>query len=200
MPTLNAESVLQHLCDRREAVGGAGSVRNHVVLRRVVGLVVHAEDDGVIGIGGGRGNDHFLHRAADVLARVGAFGEQAGGFDDDRRADGGPVELRRILDLENLEALAVDGDRVVRVGDLVRQIAEDRIVFQQMRQGLRIRDVVDGDNLDRRIAQRGAKNIAADAAKPVDPHFYGHAASEEQLWLCGPCAMSAAVQASQTNG
>ena len=46
-----------------------------MVLRRVVGLFVHSEDDGGVGIGGGRGNDDFLHRPANMLARVGAFGK-----------------------------------------------------------------------------------------------------------------------------
>src|SRR6202022_459822 len=42
---VDAESFLENLGDGREAVGGAGGVRNNVVLRRIVGLVIHAEDE-----------------------------------------------------------------------------------------------------------------------------------------------------------
>src|SRR5208282_2937182 len=106
----DAEGVVQDFGDGREAIRGAGSVRDHVMLRRVVGFVVHAEDEGVVWVGGGGGDDHFFHRAANVLARVGACGEEAGGFDDDGGADGGPVELGGILHAEDFDGLAVHGD------------------------------------------------------------------------------------------
>ena len=74
----DAESFEQHLGDRRQAIRGARRVRNHVVLRRVVGLlIVHAQHQRVVGIGGRRRDDHFLHRAAHVLARIGPGSKQA---------------------------------------------------------------------------------------------------------------------------
>ncbi len=147
------------------------------MLRGIVRLVIHAENECGVGIGGGRRNDDFLHGAADVLARVGPCREQARGFDHDRRADRSPVELRGVLDAENLEALAINGDRVVRVGHLIGKIAEDRIVFQQMRERLRIRDVVDGYDFDRGIAKRRAKDVAADASETVNSDFHCHMSS-----------------------
>src|SRR5271168_2737900 len=173
----DSECVLQDFCNRREAVRGAGSVRDHVMLCRIVRFVVHAEDDGGVGIGGRSGNNDFLDGSAYVLARVGAFGEEAGGLDDDLRPYRGPIELSRILDAKYLEALAVNGDGVVRVGNFMGEIAEDRIVFQEMCERLRIGDVIYRHNLDCRVAERGAKYIAANAAKPVDTHFDGHASS-----------------------
>jgi hypothetical protein len=57
------------------------------------------------------------------------------------------------------------------MGDAIRQIAEDRIVFQQMRERLGIRDVVDGNDFDRGIAKRGAQDVATDASEAIDSHF-----------------------------
>ena len=172
-----AEGILNHFCYGREAVGGARGVGNDVVLRGIVDFVVHAEDDGEIRIGGGRGNDYFLHRATHVLAGFFAFGENAGGFDDDFGTDRGPIEFGGILHFENAEGFPVHGDGVVTGGDVVRQIAENGIVFQQMRERLGIGDVVHRDDLNRGIAERRAINIAADPAEPVDTHFYWHASS-----------------------
>src|SRR5258707_11679450 len=81
---------LEHLGDGREAVGGAGSVGNDVVLCRIVGLVVHAEDESRIGAIGGGGGDDFFYGRAGMLLGIGAFGEGAGRFDNDIGAGGGP--------------------------------------------------------------------------------------------------------------
>src|ERR1035441_9187441 len=88
-----------------------------------------------------------------------------------------PSRAQRGLRSENFEAFPIDGDRIFREGDVIREIAQDRIVFQQMRERLRIRDVVDRDNLDRGIAEHGAKDIFSDASKSVDAYFHGHASS-----------------------
>ena len=58
--------------------------------------------------------------------------------------------------------------------DVVMQIAQHRIVFQQMCQRLCIGNIVDPDEVDVLVAQRGAKNIAADAAKSIDAYFDCH--------------------------
>ena len=112
---------------------------------------------------------------------VGALGEQAGGLHHDLRADRSPVDFGGIFHLEHFEALAVHGDGIVGVRHLVGQVAEDGIVFQQIREGLRVGDVVDRDDFDRRIAQRGAHDIPSDAAKSVDSYFDWHASSEMDL-------------------
>ena len=58
---VDAEGFLENFGDGREAVGGAGSVGNDVVGRRIVGLVVDAENERGVGTIGGRG-DAFLRR------------------------------------------------------------------------------------------------------------------------------------------
>src|SRR4029077_780009 len=68
--------------DGCEAVCGAGSVRNDVVLRWIVGFVVDAEDEGGVRAVGGRRDNDFFHRCAKMLLGVGALGEKTSGFDD----------------------------------------------------------------------------------------------------------------------
>ena len=67
-------------------------------------FVVDAQDDGDVLVLGGRGDDDLLHGAAHVLRGIFGFGEFAGGFDDDLRAERIPVELGGILDGENFDA------------------------------------------------------------------------------------------------
>ena len=51
---------MQHFDYRRQAVGGAGGVGDDVVLRGVVFVLVHAEDDGEILVGCRRGDDDLF--------------------------------------------------------------------------------------------------------------------------------------------
>ena len=74
----------------------------------------------------------------------------------------------------DLDLLAVDGDEVVAGGDLVLQVAQDRVVLEQVSQRCRAGQVVDGDKFDFGIAKRGAQNVAANAAEAVDANLNCH--------------------------
>ncbi len=127
---------------------------------------------------GRRGYDYFFHGRAEMLLGVNTLGEEDGGFDDDIRADRSPIDFGGILGLENLEALAFDGDGVIGMRHLVGQIAEDGVVLQKMRESFRVGDVVDGDELDVLVVKRGAHNVATDAAEAVDANLNGHSSSD----------------------
>src|SRR5206468_1364974 len=96
-----------------------------------------------------------------------------------------PVNRRRVLHFENLECLAVHGNRIFRMRNRVRQIPQNRVVLQKMREGLRVRDVVDRHKLNILVVQRGSDDIPADAAEAVDCYLDGHAASGEGLFPGG---------------
>ena len=113
-----------------------------------------------------------------MLFGVGALGEQAGGFDDDIGADRSPVDFAGVFGLENFEALAFDADGVFGVGNFVGQVAENGVVLQQVREGLGVGDVVDGHKLNVFVVQRGAHDVASDAAKAVDSYLDGHSSSD----------------------
>src|SRR5262249_16241129 len=120
------------------------------------------------------GDDDLLHRAAQVGLSLLTLGEQAGGLHDDVGADTGPIELRRILYLENLDGPAVHRNGVIGMRDLERQIAQDRVVFQQVRQRLGVGDVVYRDELDVLIVYRRPDDVPADASESIDPNLDGH--------------------------
>ena len=157
---LDGEGVVEHLDDGGQAVGGAGGVREDVVLGGVVFLLVDAEDEGEVFVGGGCGDDDFLYgrstaagAAAEVGFGLGGVGEEAGGFDDDFGADGGPVELGGVALGEDLDLLAVDGDGISVGGDVILEVAEDGVVLEEVGEGGGGGEVVDGDELDLGIAR-----------------------------------------------
>jgi hypothetical protein len=75
----------------------------------------------------------------------------------------------------------------------MREIAEDGIVLEQVREGLGVGYVVDGDELDVLVVERGAHNVPSDAAEAVDADLDGHSSSEAIDYLrpgqngIGPC-------------
>ena len=84
-------------------------------LAGVVLVFVDAENQGDVFVGGRSGDDDLLHGRAEVSLGLGGIGEEAGGFDDDLRADGSPVQLGGVALGEDLDLLAVDGDEVLRL-------------------------------------------------------------------------------------
>src|SRR5258708_1916837 len=96
------------------------------------------------------------------------------GFDNDICADRSPIDFGGIFYLEHPEALAFHSDGVIRMRHLVREIAKNGVVLQKVRESLRVRDVVDGDELNVLIVERGAHDVAADAAEAVDAYLDGH--------------------------
>src|SRR5207248_5169992 len=171
---IDAESVLKNFGDGREAIRGAGGVGNDVMLRGVVALVVDPKNEGGVGAVRGRRDNDLFHGGAEMLLRVRAFGKEAGGLHDDFRADGSPIEFGGILDAEHREATTVYRDAVVGMSHFVRQIAEHRIVFQQVRECFSVGDVVDGNELNILVVDGGAQDVATDAAEAVNANFDGH--------------------------
>src|ERR1700687_663219 len=63
------------------------------------------------------------------------------------------------------------------MGHLMRQITENGIVLEQVRQRLRVGYIVNRHNLDILVTERRAIDIAADTAESVDAYFNGHDSS-----------------------
>ena len=141
---------------------------------RIVLVLIDAQHDGEVLIGGRSRDDDLLDGRAQVRLGFASVGEVAGGFDDNLRAHLGPGQLGRIALGEDLDLLSVDGDVVRARGNLVLQVAKDRIVLEQVGQRRRTGQVVDGDKINLGIAQRGAQNIASNAAEAVDTDLNCH--------------------------
>ena len=58
--------------------------------------------------------------------------------------------------------------------DVRLQVAQNRVVLEQVGERLRVGQVVDGDNIDRVVIHRRAHDVPANPAEPVDPYFDGH--------------------------
>ena len=143
---------MNNLCHRREAVGRARRVRDDVVFGRIVFVLVDAEHDCYVFILRRRGDDHFPDGATQVLARVFGFGEKSGRLDHDLRAHRFPVDCRRISLREHAKLPALNLDAAFRGADLVMQIPEDGIVFEQVRERLCVRQIVYGHKVNIRVA------------------------------------------------
>ena len=94
-----------------------------MVLVEVVGVVVHAQHERHVGLGGRRGDDHLLRARVQVLGGVGALGEEAGRLDHDLGADVAPGQRRGIALGEHAQLLAVDDQAVVGGLDLAGERA-----------------------------------------------------------------------------
>ena len=168
---LDAERVVEHLGQRRQAVRGAGRVADDR-LRAVVEVVVHAHDDRDVVVGGGRGDDDLLGATGvDVLARVGGLGEEAGGLDDDVDAEVAPRQGARVALGEHLHRVAGDLDALAVGGDVLLEDAQDAVVLQQVGERLGAGQVVDRHDLDVLAAGRDRPpEVAADATESVDAY------------------------------
>ena len=132
---------------------------------------------------GRRRDDDFLGAGSDVLRRGVAIREEAGGLEHDVDAEVLPRQLRRIAQRQDLERVAVDRDRVVLGLDPGVQVAQDRVVFQQVRERCRAGQIVDGDEVDVLVAQRRAHDVAADSTEPVDTYTYCHRCPPDKRFI-----------------
>jgi hypothetical protein len=172
---LDADGVVQDLCDRREAVRGAGRVRNHDMVARQL-LMVDAIDDGQIdAVGGGR-NQHALGARRQMRRCALLRGEDAGAFERNIDAQFLMRQLGRVPNRRHLQILAVHDHTVARNLHLGGKAAMYRIVAQQMRIGLGWSQIVDGDDL--KVFAPGfddaTQHQAPNASETVDRDTNGH--------------------------
>jgi hypothetical protein len=109
-----------------------------------------------------------------VLFGVPAVGEAARGLDDDLGADRLPGDQRRVFLGEDDELVFADLDALLGRGNLLFEVAEDRVVLQQVRERLGVRDVVDGHEVYVGVAHARAEHVAPDAPEPINSNFYRH--------------------------
>jgi hypothetical protein len=90
---------MDNLGERREAVRGAGGVRNQVMRLGIVGVLVHTDHEGRVRVLGRRRDQDLLGAGGDVLARARLVQEQAGAFqcDVDLEVQEAPPVLARAI-------------------------------------------------------------------------------------------------------
>src|ERR1019366_9499775 len=153
---------------------GATGVGDDVVLGGVVLVLIDAEHQGDVFVGGRSRDDDLLDGRAEVSFGLGSVGKEAGGFDDNLCADFSPVELGGVALGIDLDLFAIDGDEVIAGDDFVLEVAKNRVVLEQVSQRGWAGQVVDGDKINLRIAKSGAKYVAANAAEAIDTNLNCH--------------------------
>ena len=105
-----------------------------------------------------------------------AIGESAGTLEHELHAEVLPGQLLWLFDGGDSDRLAVHDERVALRFDGAGKAPVHRVVFQEVRQRLRVGDVVDADEFDVGLLGRGgrAHHVAADASEPIDPYPHCH--------------------------
>jgi hypothetical protein len=148
------------------------------LLMTVSHAVVHAVDDGRVHVlAAGRGDDHLLGAALDVGRGLLLGGEVAGALQHHVDPQLAPGQLGRVAVGEHADLVAVDHHVVAVDAHDAGELAVRGVVLRQVGVGLRVTQVVDGDDLDVVLLATfvvGAQHVAADAAIAIDGNFDGH--------------------------
>ena len=181
--TVDAPGLMQHLGHRGQAVGRAGSIREDVVLLRVVHLVVDAQHDRQIFVLG-RGRDHHLLHAAPLVGdRLRGIGEEASALHHHLDILRAPVDGTRVLLGKHLDLVTVDDQIVPLVADMPLEGTIVRVELEQVGIRLGVGEVVQGHDLDIAVEAvflvDGPVGEATDATETVDADANGHGESPE---------------------
>ncbi len=170
------KAVEDDLGGQGQPVRRAARVAHDVMLLRVVSVLVHAEDDRDVLVLGRSRDDDLLRTGLAMSRGLLGVGEDAGRLDHDVGADIGPWQRRRVPLAERPNARAVHHDLVVAGADLTVEAPVGRVVLEQVRVRLVIREVVDRDDfqLVGMALDDGLESLATDAAEAVDADAGGH--------------------------
>ena len=163
---LDPHRVIEYLGHRREAVGGAGCVRDDEVIPGQL-VMVDAVDERQIRPRCRRGDDHALGARFQMRRRLVAGSEDAGAFKCDIDAELLVRQFGRIAHRRHLDRAGADIDGVAIDLDFALVAAMHRIIAQEMRIGLDRAEIVDGDDLDIRASAlgNGAQDVARRCAR-----------------------------------
>ena len=135
----------------------------------VVFVVVDPEHDRHVWILRGRGDDDLRGAGVEVGRGPVAVGEEAGRLDHDVDAEVAPRQLLRIALGEKLELLAADGDLAVADLDVLLELAQDRVVLEQVRHRFGVPEVIRRDHIEVALPlQVSAEEVPPDPPEPVD--------------------------------
>jgi hypothetical protein len=141
----------------------------------VVGVLVHAEHEGHVGIGRRRGDDDLLRARVQVELRLVALREEPGRLEGDVDAEILPRKVGRVALVQEPHLVAVHDDRVLARLDVHAERPEHRVVLEEVRHRLRVAQVVHRDDLDVGSARAHcAEEVPPDPAEAVDPDLDAH--------------------------
>jgi hypothetical protein len=171
----DGSEVVETLGHRGEAVGGAGSGGDDVVLSREL-LVVHVVDDGGQVVAGRSGDDDLLGASVDVSLGLGLGGVEAGALEHDVDVEVAPRQVVGVGLLVDLDLLAVDDDGILGGLDLVITgvVALRGVVLQQVSEHVGRGEVVDGNDLGTLVTEHLTESQTTDTTEAVDSNLNCH--------------------------
>ncbi len=162
------ERIVQHLRDRRRAVGRAARVADDARIA-VHDVIVHAHHErGLERVLAGHGQDHATGTGVEMFLEVRQTSEDARALDDVVDPELAPRELRRVLFREDQERIPVDVHRAVVDLHGPRVAAVDAVVSKGVAERLGRRDVVDRDDVEVTAELRDPRDGPTDATEAVD--------------------------------
>ena len=173
---LDTELLVDHISQRRQAVGGAAGVGDHAHIGAIL-VTVDAVNKGGRGvILGGRRQDDLLGAALEVTAGLVGGVVGAGGLDDILGTAVRPVDHGGIRLAVDLDLVAVDHQIAAGVLHRAGEVPEDGVVLQQVHHVVDVRLAqVDTADLELfRVLRKDTHDNAADTAKSVDTDFDSH--------------------------
>ncbi len=106
-----------------------------------------------------------------------------GGFDHHVNAEISPRQRGRVPLGQHPDGVIADPDHVAISPHVLVQGAQQRVVFQQMRAGSKVAQVIRGDDVDSAVTcgMNGSPEVPADPAEPIDSHPDCHCSALLQL-------------------
>ena len=136
------ESLVQGVGHRSQAVGGAGSSRDNLVILGQ-GLLVDRVDDGLQVVAGRSRDNDLLSASSDVSHALLFAGVEAGALQNNVNADLAPRAILSVLNGVDLDLLAIDDDGILGsfdgvlvLTDLAQERALSGVVLEQVSQHL----------------------------------------------------------------
>ena len=168
------ESLVQGVGHRSQAVGGAGSSRDNLVILGQ-GLLVDRVDDGLQVVAGRSRDNDLLSASSDVSHALLFAGVEAGALQNNVNADLAPRAILSVLNGVDLDLLAIDDDGILGsfdgvlvLTDLAQERALSGVVLEQVSQHLGAGQVIDGNNFVALSLKHLTESQTADTAKTID--------------------------------
>ena len=176
----DGEGLVQGVGHRSQAVGGAGSSGDDLILSGQ-GLLVDGVNDGLqILASGGRDND-LLSASLNVSHSLVLAGVETGALQNDIDAQLAPGAILSIFNGVDGDLLAVDDDVVLAsldgvlvLTDLAQERALSGVILQQVGQHSGAGQIVDSDNFVAVSLKHLTESQTADTAKTIDSNFNSH--------------------------
>ncbi len=168
----DAKLVVDHFCQRCQAVSGTGCVRHDILAIIFVEVCTTNKHWGVIFRWTGQ-ND-FLSTCGDVFTRGFVGQEDTGCFSNNVNAHFIPLQVGRITFSGNTDFFTVNHQCAILNFYRAVETTVSRVILQHVRHVIRVQQVVDSNDFDVRTLLSSTENDATDTAETVDTYFDSH--------------------------